>query len=87
MTSSEKPSQISELLLDRLAADTDSWVEKGACVEAGIDPFDPRKAKAMQALCESCPVFDKCAEYRDDKLVGNGVWAGAVLTNEEVKSR
>lgn len=86
MTSSDKPSQIAELLLDRLA-DTESWVDKGACVEAGIDPFDPRKVKDMQALCESCPVFDQCAEYRDEKLVSNGVWANAVFTNEEVKSR
>jgi len=86
MTSSDKPSQIAELLLDRLAADTDSWVDEGACVEAGIDPFDPKNVKAMQALCETCPVFDECADYRDDKSVKNGVWAGATMA-EEVKSR
>lgn len=87
MTSLEKPSQISELLLERLAADTDSWIEEGACSQADIDPFDPKKAKEVLALCGVCPVFDQCAEYRDDKNVGNGVWAGAELSNEEVKSR
>jgi hypothetical protein len=87
MTSSEKPSQISELLLDRLASDTEGWIEKGACVEAGIDPFDPKNAKAMQALCATCPVFDECSEYRDDKSVTSGVWGGVALSNEEVKSR
>ena len=87
MTSSDKPSQIAELLLDKLAADDPSWIEEGACTTAGVDPFDPKNEEAMLALCESCPVFDKCAEYRDSKAVTNGVWAGVVLSSEEVKSR
>jgi hypothetical protein len=87
MTSSEKPSQIAELLLDKLAADDQSWIEEGACTTAGIDPFDPENEEEMLALCRSCPVFDQCAEYRDSKGVSNGVWAGDSLFREEVKSR
>lgn len=87
MTSSEKPSQISELLLDRLAADTDGWIEEGACVKAGVDAFDPKNVKTMLALCETCPVFSQCAEYRDTKSVSSGVWAGEVMSVEEVKSK
>lgn len=87
MTSSEKPSQIAELLIDKLSTDDPDWIEEGACTDAGIDPFDPKNAEAMKALCESCPVFDECSDYRDDKNVSNGFWAGAALSNEEVKSR
>lgn len=87
MTSSEKPSQIAELLLDKLAADDQGWIEEGACAKADIDPFDPQNEEAMLSLCQSCPVFDQCAEYRDSKGVSNGVWSGLSLSSEEVKSR
>lgn len=84
MTSSEKPSQIAELLLDKLSADDPDWIEEGACVAAEVDPFDPKNTAVMLELCRTCPVFSECSQYRDEKKVSNGVWGGESLNGEGV---
>ena len=82
MTSLEKPSQISELLIDKLLDDEPRWIESGSCTSAGIDPFDPRNEAAMKGLCDSCPVFHECSEYRDDKGISTGFWAGEAVSKD-----
>ena len=86
MTSSEKPSQIAELLLDKLSADEPDWIDEGACTVAGVDPFDSKNTAIMLELCRTCPVLPECKKYRDEKNVSNGVWGGASLNDEGVNN-
>lgn len=78
----EKPSQISELLIDRILDDGNDWIEAGSCTDAEVNPFDPTQVAVMEVLCGSCPVFQECDDYRVEKNFTSGYMAG-VNMNEE----
>ena len=53
---------VASLLIDKME-NTPEWVDKGACVDADVDPFSRKDMKAMVALCAGCPVRKECDEY------------------------
>lgn len=55
---------ISESIISQLLK-TPEWMDDSACLD--IDPFDEN---AMEGVCESCPVFDKCSTVRDILIEG-----------------
>lgn len=79
---SDKPSQMSELLIDRIIDEGNEWIESGACTDAEVDPFDPTQVEAMKVLCGSCPVFQECDDYRVDKNFTSGYMAGVDMNEE-----
>lgn len=78
----EKPSQMSELLIDRILDENNEWIEAGSCTDAEVDPFDPTQVETMKVLCGSCPVLEECDAYRIEKNFTSGYMAG-VNMNEE----
>lgn len=79
---SDKPSQMAELLIDRIIDEGQDWIEEGACTDAEVNPFDPEQVDVMQVLCGSCPVLQECEDYRVSKNFSSGYMAG-VNMNEE----
>lgn len=69
----------------------DSWVERGACREPGVDPelFFPvgqsgpavRQIAAAKAVCARCPVLARCLEWALRAGEPDGIW-GATTAEE-----
>lgn len=65
-----------------------SWMADAACRDADPDQWFPSAglptAMAL-AVCNGCPVRERCADYADAHYERHGVWGG--LTFEQRKRR
>ena len=67
--------------LDLAARDTaDDFLDRGACVTAGVDMFPPSdEDAAAKSVCARCHVTDQCLDYALARHIEHGIWGG---TNE-----
>jgi WhiB family transcriptional regulator, redox-sensing transcriptional regulator len=66
--------------------DTDmSWQDDAYCRDSGIDFFPENsfntKAIPAIAMCEACPVKDRCLEFAMNNNINWGIWGGKTAPN------
>ncbi|MFC8015211.1 WhiB family transcriptional regulator [Streptomyces cinereoruber] len=56
-----------------------NWNQQAACQDADSDLFFPRNrwdAIKAQAICQGCPVVERCLQHSKDMPEAYGVWGG-----------
>lgn len=56
-----------------------AWMTQAACrdLTPGLFfPFDDREVSQAKAVCDSCPVIDRCLDYALEERIDHGVWGG-----------
>jgi WhiB family redox-sensing transcriptional regulator len=57
--------------------DDGSWREQGHCHSGDSSCFfDGRRTKEAKAMCNMCPVADKCLAFALTNNLQDGVWGG-----------
>lgn len=61
-----------------------SWHDRAACAGLGIDRFFSAGPKTkVVAICEGCPVRERCLEWATTNGIVDGVWGGQVMSQNQ----
>lgn len=67
-----------------------TWMAGAACREHDPDLWFPVAGMhnaVAQAICDSCPVRERCADYAEDMREQHGVWGGLNVEQRRQRAR
>lgn len=67
-----------------------SWMADAACRDHDPELFYPTAGlptAAALAICQGCPVRERCADYADANHERHGVWGGMVTEQRNRRAR
>ena len=78
-----------------LAGRNDSWRNRARCLGCDPDLFFPlggtgaplAQAEMAKAMCQGCPVRERCLHYALETNQGTGVWGGTTEEERRVLRR